>query len=97
MSVYRYKYLSVDEVTRDVYYLGYRLILTKSEFCILCAMLKSESGIERDEFYDIAALRRGSEKTMKTHICNINKKAVAIGGRKLILCDDGRYRINEFM
>ena len=97
MSVYRYKYLSVDEETREVYYLGYRLALTKSEICILCAILKSEAGVERNEFSDIAAARHGSDRTMKTHICNINKKAVAIGGRKLILCDGGRYRINEFM
>ena len=97
MSVYRYKYLSVDEAAREVYYLGYRLALTKSELCILCAILKSEGGIEKAEFCDVASLRRGSDGAMKTHICNINKKAFAIGGRKLILCDGGRYRINEFM
>ena len=97
MSVYRYKYLSVDEETREVYYLGYRLALTKSEFCILCAILKSEAGVERNEFSDIAAARHGSDRTMKTHICNINKKAADIGDRKLIVNENGRYRLNEFM
>lgn len=97
MSVYRYKYLSVDEETREVYYLGYRLVLTKSEICILCAMLKREEGIDKSDFGDVASVRRGSDGAMKTHVCNINKKAVSIGGRKLILCDGGRYRINEFM
>ena len=97
MSIYRYKYLSVDEEAREVYYLGYRLALTKSEICILSAILKSENGIEKAEFGDVASVRRGSESAMKTHVCNINKKAVAIGGRKLILCDGGRYRLNELM
>ena len=97
MSVCRYKYLSVDEEEREVYYLGYRLALTKSEMRLLCAILNSGDGIEKSEFCDVASVRRGSDGAMKTHICNINKKAVAIGGRKLILCDDGRYRINEFM
>ena len=97
MSVYRYKYLSVDEEKREVYYLGYRLALTKSEVCILCAILKSEDGVEKSEFSDVASVRRGSDGAMKTHVCNINKKTVAIGGRKLILCDGGRYRINELM
>lgn len=97
MSVYRYKYLSIDEESSEVYYLGYRLVLTKSELSILCAIIKCESGIEPKNFCDIAALRRGSEKTMKTHICNINKKALEIGGRKLIVNDSGRYRLNEFM
>ena len=97
MSVYRYKYLSVDDEAREVYYLGYPLALTKSEICILCAILKSEAGVERNEFSDIAAARHGSDRTMKTHICNINKKTVDIGGRKLIVNDNGRYRINEFM
>ena len=97
MSIYRYKYLSVDEEEREVYYLGYRLALTKSELCILCAILKSKDGMEKTEFGDVASVRRGTDGAMKTHVCNINKKAVAIGGRKLILCDDGRYRINEFM
>ena len=97
MSIYRYKYLSADEESSEVYYLGYRLVLTKSEFNILRALLLCESGIEKKEFCDIAAARHGSERTMKTHICNINKKAAGIGGRKLILYDGGRYRLNEFM
>ena len=97
MSVYGYKYLSVDDEAQEVYYLGYPLDLTKRELLILCAILKKEAGIEKNEFCDIVASRRGSEKTLKTHICNINKKAEEIGGRKLILNEGGRYRLNEFM
>lgn len=97
MSIYRYKYLSINEESSEVYYLGYRLVLTKSEINILCAIIKCESGIESKDFCDIAAARHGSEKTMKTHICNINKKALEIGGRKLIVNDNGRYRLNEYM
>ena len=97
MGAYRYKYLSIDKESFEVYYLGYRLVLTKSEFNILRALLLCESGIEKKEFCDIAAARHGSERALKTHVCNINKKAICIGGRKLIVNDNGRYRLNEFM
>ena len=76
--------------------LGYYLDLTPREYGILNFIFDSHPTPCRRE--DIAAAVEGlSSDSVAVFVNLINKKSHAIGGRKLILCDDGRYRINEFM
>lgn len=87
-------HLQLGDNASEVYFLGYNLKLTRSEYQLLCALADAEL-VSSDELARII----GSEKrgTVAVHICSINAKARAIGERKLVLCKDSEYYLNENM
>ena len=89
-----YKHLAINGTA--AYLLGYELALTPSERTILLAV--ADGGKTASELHSLTLrLRRTAVGTVVTHICAINKKARDIGGRRLILCRNGKYILNEFM
>ena len=90
------KYLVVGENKDDVYFLGYKLKLSPSEYKLILAI--AERGCAHIELL-AAALELDIEKrgNVAVHICSVNRKAEIIGGRKLILCKNSEYYFNELM
>ena len=92
--------LYVDKGRSQIFYLGYKLNLSKSEFKIICAIAGSTV-----EYITAESILREcfTNKDVKpgnvaAHICNINRKAAVIGGRKIILSKyDTGYKLNEDM
>ena len=97
--MYEYKHLTIDEDDGSVYYLGYKLKLTKSEYDIVCSIANSADGVRSGEFTDSSGKIKNKAiiQNSAVHICNINRKSRDIGNRKLIVCEDGKYYFNEFM
>ena len=81
---YSYKQLTVGNTRDNVFYLGYPLTLTNTEFAILRLFAKFEgNNLSAETIADYCALS-GSSKSVSLHIFNINGKAKEIGGRTLI-------------
>ena len=81
---------ALQEDGKDFLYWGYPMHLTFTELRIMRALTEYRS-------CEVSALGAGSAATVSVHVCAINKKAHAIGGRRLIckvkggsyrLCDD---------
>ena len=90
------KHLTVGDNRSEVFYLGYRLKVTPSEYKILTVLDRSDrcSTNELTELLGFDATKKGN---VAVHICSINRKAVSIGERKLILCQGSEYFFNEYM
>lgn len=81
---YSYKQLTVGSSRNNVFYLGYPLALTNSEFAILRLLAKFQgNNLTAEIIADYCALS-GSTKSVSLHIFNINSKAKQIGRRTLI-------------
>ncbi len=80
---------------KSVLILGYRVAMTKTEYTILKALSESDKPISRKEFESKYGLTYSS---IPVHISNINKKALPITGRKMIIgnrCEN--YEISPTM
>ena len=91
--------LAINESTKEVYYLGYEMELTVTEFRILWALYNSDATVSLAELQkSIDDTKQADRKSIAVHVCHINKKAEAIGGRKIILnkCKAG-YRLTEYL
>lgn len=78
--------LQADQSGKDFLYLGYPLCLTPAELRIVRYLTENGSG-------NAQAFGAGSAASVSVHVCAINKKAQAIGGRRLIRMVRGRgYR-----
>ena len=77
------QHLVIDEQGSDFLYLGYRMHLTPTELRIVRALCEHAS-CRAD------ALDAGGAASASVHVCSINKKAQAIGGRRLICARRGR-------
>lgn len=80
---------------KEVYLIGYPLKLSPTERRLLYAIADSK-GKTVDELLSLLAdgVSRGN---VAVHINSINKKAIAVSNRRLILFQDEKYVINEFM
>lgn len=80
---------------KEVYLIGYPLKLSPTERRLLYAIADSK-GKTVDELLSLLAdgVSRGN---VAVHINSINKKAIAVSSRRLILFQDEKYVINEFM
>lgn len=83
-----------------VYYLGYRLRLTKTEFSILFYLVKNYGkDIPLDELLSVCigdVHRKPSN--IARHVANINKKARIIGERTIIISSKPKtYRLEEYI
>lgn len=95
MSVYAVRFLRGDDETGQIHLLGFPLTLSARERTILFSLLRKHP-------LSSAELRRIASPSMtknglSVHVHNINKKAQAISGRKLILSADGVYDLNPTM
>lgn len=71
-----------------VFYLGYPLALTGSERQILLCLMKNHPSPIAAEDFPLRGLALSGDPhgLLRAHISHINRKALAIGGRKLIVC-----------
>lgn len=90
----------IDKDSSSVYYLGYKLNLSDNEFKIFCSIAHSSQEYISAE----KILRECFPNKCKTtgnvavHVCNINRKAQVIGGRRLIVSKyKSGYRLNREM
>lgn len=88
--------LQIGNNRKDVLYLGYRLKLTECEYKIITAIAANES-LTAEELALVIGLIPSQKSNVAVHVCSINKKASLIGGRKLIVFLDSRYRFCENM
>ena len=90
------KFLTVGDDKDDVWFLGYRLKLTPSEYKLLSA-LSRERHATAERLAAELGLSCDKKGNVAVHICSINRKAELIGERKLILFEDSEYRFNDNM
>ena len=99
--IIEYKHLKIDTESAAAYLIGYRLPLTPSEFKILeilsQSVVSSGKGMTTAELINRYTDRPLMSSNVTVHVCSINKKARAIGARKLITYSYGRYYLNEYM
>ena len=97
--IHVYNHLAIDSQNEMAYYLGYTLTLTRAEYGLLLSLIKSEDGTAPDGFTLADGMTAIPKSSVKVHVCNVNKKAEAIGGRRLVVWDEGckRYFLNEYM
>lgn len=80
---------------KKVYLIGYPLKLSPSERNLLLSIAESK-GKTIDEL--LSVLNDGvSRGNVAVHINSINKKAIAISNRKLVLFENEKYIINPYM
>lgn len=81
---YSYKQLYVGSTKNDVFYLGYPLSLTDTEFAIVRILaLLCGNTLNPSQLSEYCSLS-GDKKSIALHIHNINRKARTIGGRNLV-------------
>lgn len=101
MPKYEYKHLKLVKEDQSAIYLGMKMTLTEAEYRILLYMCTKAEQISTPEdilSFCFAESYRMVSSNIKHHISHINKKAKAIGGRKLILSERGKgYKINDLM
>ena len=91
----KHGHIIIDESMGTVYFLGYLMALTPTEYSILKAVIE-QGHLSTDRLCELCEIS-GTRNNVAVHICKINEKAEDIGGRKLILYKDFGYYINEFM
>ena len=79
--------LKVSTLDHTARLLGYPLRLTKNEYKILLLLLCEKRIFSADEILDLAFpfSENASKNQLAVHVCNINKKATLISGRRLII------------
>lgn len=89
--------LSVDKNKKYVVFLGYMMDLTESEFSVLSTLYYCNEYMKAADIVKKAFAEKNiTEGNIAVHICNINKKAMEIGGRKLIECRRFKgYKISD--
>ena len=92
--LFEYKYLTIDN--ERVFLLGYEMRLTPNEKRII-AFVADGGATSSDLLAGIRHLRAVGIGNIAVHISSINKKAKAIGGRRLIVSKNKKYILNEFM
>ena len=78
----KYKHVSIEE--NDVIFLGYKLVLTKTEYGILKELIESAGTPLSTEEISSKINIELSKENIRFHISSINKKAKIISNRKLI-------------
>lgn len=77
--------LYIDTNKRAVFYRGYRLQLTRSEYCIILALYNSENYLGVDDLITaIDSFKDIGHSNVAVHVFNINSKTRNIDGNRLI-------------
>ena len=88
--------LMIDHETKKVIYLGYELDLTPDEYLLICAIVDGEGQIDDSEYIQIISPNKTvTFGNLAVHVCNINQKAMAVGGRRIIVKRKHHYFIDE--
>ena len=85
MKKFRLPYVEIDEEVGEVIYLGYPLPLTNSEYEVFRIIFCSTDCISKEDIRE--KLHHNAEmsaESIPVHIHNINRKATAAGGGKII-------------
>lgn len=81
-------YLEICVSDREVRYLGYVMPLTASEYAILLALVRSGGYHDKKSVCELMEKDvNTAAKSIAVHISSINRKAVDMGGRKIIGTD----------
>ena len=99
-TVVRYSpYLEFFDIDKKVRYLGYLMSLTASEYEILFALVKSGGFHDKSSICELLGKEtKSTHKSVAVHISAINRKAVEIGGRKIITTDRKKgYSVAEYV
>lgn len=87
------RFLVIDH--RGIFLLGYPLKLSATEAKLLYEIAKGGKSSADDL---LLLLSEGvSRGNVAVHVNSINRKAHKISGRKLIIHQDGEYKINPYM
>ena len=95
MAVLQYRFLVGEEETDSFRLLGYPLTVSPTQRTILFALLRSEE-LKAEELAHALA-RPMKPSTLAVHVCVINQRARALSGRRLIVHQKRRYRLNLHM
>ena len=90
-----YFFLSINEKSREVYLLGYKMELTPTEYKILDLIFENKHIAPEEMLPFLPA--RCTRRSIPVHISSINKKAFAISGRQLIRNSGAKYFFSENM
>ena len=86
-------YLNITE--KEAYLIGYKLKLSPTERAILLE-IADKNGASIEDLLPL--LSEGvSRGNIAVHINSINKKAIAVSARKLVLFENDRYILNPNM
>ena len=91
--VLSYRFLSLDTEAASAFLLGYPLPLSPTEFAILSAIIENMPISAKE----ISEALKISRKSVAVHVCNINKKALDISARYLIISQSYSYTLNGCM
>jgi DNA-binding response OmpR family regulator len=89
-------HLFIGDNRNEVFYVGYKLKVTPSEYKILSAIAKN-GRCTTTELAGELGFGKTKRGNVPVHICSINRKAETIGARKLILSSGSEYYFNENM
>jgi DNA-binding response OmpR family regulator len=85
MEKTEFQHLYVDMINKAVFYRGYRLPLTRTEYYVLLAIYQSEDCVGSEALLSaIDSFRDIGNGNVAVHIFNINSKTRNIDGSKLI-------------
>lgn len=88
--------LEIDGEMCKVTYLGYELELTSDEYALIHTMTERRGKIEDGEFLDVLSPSRTiTVGNIAVHVCNINRKAIAVGGRRIIIKRKRHYILDD--
>ena len=88
--------IEIDAKLGKVTYLGYELGLTPDEYALIYKMIDSCGEVDDREFIEILSPKRlVTHGNIAVHVCNINKKAMAVGGRRIIVKRRHHYIFND--
>ena len=89
-----FRKIFIDYDNCAIYYLGYRLHLTKSEFSVLKVIIENDPRTHTASDISNLCERNITPKSVLFHVHNINKKAFSIGKRVLI---SNKIKIGYFL
>lgn len=85
MENYRLPYLEVVDKEREVRYLGYKLPLTTGEYEVFKAVFYHKGYADVETIMEkVPCDLKLSPNSIAVHVAAINKKSVALGGKKLV-------------
>lgn len=89
--------LTLSPNENEIFYLGYRLSLSKAEFRILhCLFYRAPSSTTADDLMSLCFYGKDiSISNLRVHVHRINRLAMQISPRPLILCDAKGYRLRD--
>ena len=92
-------YLEFFDTDKKVRYLGYLMSLTASEYEILLALVKFGGYHDKKSICELLGKEtKSAHKSVAVHLSAINRKAVEIGGRKIITTDRKKgYFVDKYI